>query len=280
MRVNHLMALGSTGFHRLSYREWGDPDNPKVLVCLHGLTRNCRDFDLLAQRISARWRVICPDMAGRGDSEWLKDDNEYNIVTYRNDCAQLFARLNVEELAWLGTSMGGVIGISLAAMVQTPITRMVINDIGPFVPGAGLQRIASQIGSDPWFPDLGAVEAVLRKTMTSFGVRHSEHWQHIARTAVRPAAEGGFRLHYDPGIARAFVAAGIQDNSFWSIWDKVACPTLVLRGKESDILDVATAQEMTQRGPSTDLVEIPGCGHAPMLMEEDQIDIVSEWLES
>lgn len=279
MRKKYLLGLGNHCFHRLAYTEWGDPANPRVLVCVHGLTRNGRDFDMLAEALADRWRVICPDMPGRGDSDWLPEKTDYVPPTYRADCAALIARLDVEQVDWLGTSMGGIIGIGLAAMPNAPIRRLILNDIGPFIPAAALRRIAEYVGVDRRFPDLGEAEHYLRAAMASFGVRRPEHWRYLAGTSTRPAEGGGLRLHYDPGIAQTFVGQKIEDVSFWPVWDAVRCPSLVLRGAKSDILLPETAAEMTTRGPRPELVQFPGCGHAPMLMEAEQIAAVRAWLE-
>ncbi|HIJ63323.1 MAG TPA: alpha/beta hydrolase [Rhodospirillaceae bacterium] len=278
MRQKSLLSLGASGFHRLAYREWGDPDNPRVLVCVHGLTRNSHDFDYLGRALADEWRVVCPDMPGRGDSEWL-DQAEYNFATYRSDCAQLIARLGVDQLDWLGTSMGAVIGMSLAAAANSPIRRLICNDMGPVVPAAALQRIAGYIGGDPRFADLAGAERAFRASMTTFGIRDPEHWRHITESSVKPAGDGTLRLNFDPAVARAFVEAGLDGSSFWEIWDAIRIPVLVIHGTDSDLLSFETAAQMTKRGPPTDLVEIPNCGHAPMLMEVEQIELVRDWIE-
>ncbi len=277
MRRKHFLGLGPNGFHRIAYTEWGDPANRRVLVCLHGLTRNSRDFEPLAQALAEEWRVICPDMPGRGDSEWLPAKADYNYHLYQSDCAALIARLDVDQVDWLGTSMGGVIGMALASRMGAPIRRLILNDIGPFVPGAALQRIAAFLGSDPRFRSLAEAEAALRKSMTTFGIRQPEHWRFVTEVSTEPAENGTYRLRYDPGIADTFKAA-LDDASFWPLWDNIRCPVLVLRGTESDLLLPETADEMTRRGPKADVVEIPACGHAPMLLEDEQITLVRDWL--
>jgi pimeloyl-ACP methyl ester carboxylesterase len=278
MRQKHFLGLGAQAFHRISYVEWGDSANPHTVVCVHGLTRNARDFDFLAASLAEDWRVACPDMAGRGDSDWLADKTAYNPVTYRNDCTGLIARLDVERVAWVGTSMGGIIGMSLAAVPGSPIERLVINDIGPFIPSAGLKRIAGSVGADPRFADLGAAETYLKEAMATFGIARAEHWRHLAEHGTRQAAGGGWRLHYDPGIAATFTGAILEDTEFWPLWEAIHCPVLVLRGAQSDILLAETAERMRQTGPRAEVVEVAGCGHAPALMEADQIAVVREWL--
>ncbi|HLN25154.1 MAG TPA: alpha/beta hydrolase [Patescibacteria group bacterium] len=278
MRQKHISALGAYGFHRVAYTEWGDPANPRVLVCVHGLSRTGRDFDLVAKALADGWRVVCPDMPGRGDSEWLVVKASYVLPTYLSVCAALIARLDVEQVDWLGTSMGGMIGMSLAALPGSPIRRLILNDIGPFLPATGLTRISSAVGSDPQFATLTDAEAYLRQAMATFGITRDEDWRHVAETSTRPAAGGGLRLHYDPTIAAASIPPTIEDISFWPVWDQIRCPTLTLRGEDSDILTKDTAAEMTQRGPKSALVEFPGCGHAPALFEPEQIAVVKDWL--
>jgi pimeloyl-ACP methyl ester carboxylesterase len=280
MRQKHFSALGAYGFHRVAYTEWGDPANPRVLVCAHGLSRTGRDFERVAEVLAEGWRVVCPDMPGRGDSEWLAVKASYVLPTYLSVCTTLIARLDVEQVDWLGTSMGGMIGMSLAALPGSPIRRMVLNDIGPFIPAAGLTRVSAAVGSDPHFANPAEAEAYLRRAMATFGITRDEDWRFVTEISTRPAAGGGLRLHYDPAIAAASTPAKIEDVAFWPLWDQIRCPTLTLRGEASDILTKETAAEMTQRGPKSALVEFSGCGHAPALFEPEQIAVVADWLNA
>lgn len=280
MRQRFLCGLGVHGFHRLAYREWGDPANPRVLICVHGLTRNGRDFDVLASALADRWRVVCPDMPGRGESEWLHCKADYTLATYMADCAALIARLDVEAVDWLGTSMGGIIGVHLASLRGSPIRRLVVNDVGPFIPAEGMSRIGDSVGTNPHFSGPAEAEAFLRLAMAKFGIVREDHWRHVVEISTRPAEGGGLRLHYDPGIAEAYRGLLAGDVSFWPIWEAVRQPVLVLRGADSDILLPDTAGQMATRHPQVTLVEFPGCGHAPALMEEAQIVAVRRWLES
>jgi pimeloyl-ACP methyl ester carboxylesterase len=277
MRQKFFPVMGAHGFHRLAYTEWGDPKNPRVLICVHGLTRNSRDFDYLAKALASDWRVVCPDMPGRGESDWLPVKGDYTIATYLGNCAALIARLDVESLDWLGTSMGGIIGIFLASMAGTPLRRLIVNDIGPFIPSAGLQRILGFVGSDPRFADYDEAETYI-KSVTASGIRSADHWRHIVVTNTRPVEGGGLRLHYDPGIGEGFLEASSKDMEFWSVWDAVSCPVLTLRGANSDILLAETAREMTERGAKTKLVEFNDWGHAPALYDAGQISVVKDWL--
>ncbi len=279
MRQDHVQGLASHGFYRLAYREWGDADNPRVLFCVHGLTRNAADFDLLAETLAPRMRVVAVDLPGRGDSDWLPVKTDYALPTYLNACATLLARLNVRQVDWLGTSLGGLVGMSLAALPGSPIARLILNDIGPVMPAAPLRRIAAGVGLGGNFADLEAVEAYLRLAMATFGVREDAHWRHLAVSSSRPDGKGGLRLHYDPGIALVFNDPKVLEGAeLWPLWEMIHCPVLLLRGAESDLLTAADAQAMTRRGPKATLVEFPGCGHAPPLMEAGQIAALVDWL--
>jgi pimeloyl-ACP methyl ester carboxylesterase len=280
MRQRHILNLGASGFHRVAYTEWGDPASPRVLICAHGMTRCGRDFDSLAEALAERWRVVCPDMPGRGESEWLPVKADYTIPTYLAASMALIARLDVEQVDWLGTSMGGIIGMALAGLPGSPIRRLVVNDIGPVIPTDAIDRIAGYVGRDPHFASRSEAEAYLREMMAPFGIRRPQDWDHIVEVSTRPAEDGKIRLHYDPGIAEAFVREELDNASCWPIWDAIRCPVLILRGVTSDVLLHETAQEMTERGRRVTLREFADCGHAPALMEPEQIRAVGEWLES
>jgi pimeloyl-ACP methyl ester carboxylesterase len=277
MRPRHLHCLGPHGFHRVAYTEWGDPGDPRVVVCVHGLTRNGRDFDFLAQALAAQRRVLCPDVAGRGHSDWLTHEDDYSYPLYLSDMAALIARSGAEQVDWIGTSMGGLIGMMLAAQAHTPIRRLVVNDVGPFVPRASLERIAQYVGKAPAFADLDALERYLRQVSAPFGPLTDDQWRHLALHSSRRYDDGTITMGYDAGIANAFTGE-LKDVVLWPVWDAISCPTLLLRGAQSDLLLASTAQEMTQRGPRARMVEFEGIGHAPMLMAEDQIAVVREFL--
>lgn len=283
-RLYAMPVLSPGGFVRLAWAEWGDATAPRTVVCVHGLTRNGRDFDVLATALAAAgWRVVAPDVPGRGRSEWLRRPEDYNYVFYLAALAALVGRLAVDAVDWIGTSMGGLIGIMLAAQPGTPIRRLVLNDVGPFVPKAALERIASYVGQDPRFDDLPAVEAYLRRVHAPFGTLTDAQWRHLAAHSAAPAGDGRLRLHYDPAIAQAFKAAPPEDVNLWPVWDAVAWPTLVLRGAASDLLPAETADEMTRRGLAgtrgvVRLRTIAAAGHAPALMAADQIAIVRDFL--
>lgn len=280
MKERSLLGLSPAGFHRIAYTEWGDAQaHPRrAVICVHGLTRNGRDFDALADVLSGRVRVACPDVVGRGRSDWLPNPDLYGTQQYCADMTALIARLDVEQVDWVGTSMGGLIGMILATYPRSPIRRLVLNDVGPFVPRAGLERIAGFIGTDPSFGDLAALEGFLRQSCGTWGPLTDTQWRHLATHSARRKDDGTLGLAYDPGIAKPMRTRPIEDVTLWSLWDAVRCPVLVLRGVESDMLLLPTAMEMTRRGPKATLVEIPGCGHAPALMAEDQIAVVRDWL--
>ncbi len=278
-RQHSVRCLSPAGLHRMAYVEWGDPENPRVLVCVHGLTRSARDFDVLAQALAADYRVVCPDVAGRGASGWLKNPMLYVVPSYAADMVTLIARLGAEEVHWVGTSMGGLIGMGVAALPDTPITRLVMNDVGPVLAFASLARIGTYVGKDPVFPSIEAAELYVRFTSAPFGPHSDAEWRFLTRNVVRRQPDGSWRMHYDPAIAVPFTAGlNGQDLDLWSMYDAVRCPTLVLRGQESDLLTPATAAAMAQRGPRARCVEFPGVGHAPTLIHEDQIAVVRDFL--
>lgn len=278
MRTGQVRGLGKQGFHRMHYTEWGDPANPRVLICVHGLTRNGRDFDDFARAMKSDYRVVCPDVVGRGQSDWLTDKSDYTYPQYLADMAVLIARTGAETVDWVGTSMGGLIGMLLAAQPGSPIRRLVINDIGPFIPRAALERIAVYVGQAPDFPDLSAMEQYIRTVAAPFGPLTDAQWHHLTVHAAHPRTDGHYEFAYDPGIAQAFREASTDDIDLWPFWDRLALPVLIVRGAESDLLRHADAVTMAERGPGADLIEFPGIGHAPMLMDREQIEPVRDWL--
>jgi pimeloyl-ACP methyl ester carboxylesterase len=275
-----VQCASPKGLHRIAYRESGDPQAP-VLVCVHGLTRCARDFDALAAAMSDRYRVICPDVAGRGDSDWLADPMLYQLPQYVADLVTLIARLDVASVHWVGTSMGGLIGMALAAQKNTPVSKLVMNDAGPVIAKASLERIGSYVGLAPAFATIEAAEQYVRTVHAPFGPHSDAQWRFLTEAVVRRNDDGSYRLHYDPKIGEPFrqnMPAG--DLETWPLWDAIRCPALVLRGAQSDLLAKATAQAMTQRGPKAKVVEFAGVGHAPTLMHADQIAVAREFLLS
>lgn len=280
MRQHTVQCLSPAGFHDMAYVEWGDPANAQVLVCVHGLTRCGRDFDFLAQAMADRYRVVCPDVVGRGRSSWLRDGNHYAIPQYCSDMVTLLGRLNAQTVHWVGTSMGGLIGMVLAAQPGSPLSRLVMNDVGPVITAASVARIGEYVGRAPRFASIEQAEAFVRFVSAPFGALTDAQWRHLTIHTMRPAADGGFEMAYDPGIAEPFRRAMGQgeDVQLWPIYDAVGCPTLVLRGAQSDLLTAGTAEQMAARGPKARVVEVAGVGHAPVLMDAAQIGIVRDFL--
>jgi len=280
-RRRSVQCASPKGLHRIAYIEWGDPRNDKVLVCVHGLTRCARDFDALARSLAERYRVVCPDMAGRGDSDWLADPMLYVYPQYLSDVVTLIARLDAEAVHWVGTSMGGLIGMMLAADPNTPVTKLVLNEMGPVVSKASLERIASYVGLAPTFPDLDAAEKYVRAVSAPFGPHSDPEWRFLTEVVVRRQDDGSYRMHYDPGLAQPFRAQMPEkDLELWPVYEAVRCPTLVLRGERSDLLSRETCERMAACGPKAKVIEIAGVGHAPTLQHADQIGIVREFLLS
>ncbi len=280
-REGWVSSVSKRGFHRIAYVEWGDPSSDRVAVCVHGLSRQGRDFDRLASAMARQgWRVICPDLAGRGRSGWLRDPQEYNLPQYAMDLTTIIARLGVPSVDWIGTSLGGLIGMVLAGQENSPIRRLVVNDIGPFLPWQALHRLANSVRNAPLsFPDLASATNHYRTVLAPFGQLSYDEWEHLARHSVTEAKGGIWRKLCDPEITAAFRPGLFFNLSLWSYWDTIRCPTLVLRGAASDLLLPSTANDMTRRGPRADLVEFPNCGHAPALMDELQISAVVNWLK-
>lgn len=286
-RQHVVNCLSPAGFHRMAYVEWGDPHNPRVLVCVHGLTRCGRDFDYLAQSLSENYRVVCPDVVGRGMSDWLRQPQFYAIPQYAQDMAALLARLDVESVDWLGTSMGGMIGMALAAQPGSPIRRLILNDVGPVIAATALARIGEYLATPPQFASLAEAERYIRTVAAPFGNLSDAQWQHLTQHVVKASPAGSLSLRYDPGIAQPFQAAmaaqgaangEIRDVELWPLYDAIACPTLVVRGETSDLLSRETVAAMMQRGPRAKAVEIPGVGHAPMFMDSSQLRPIRDFL--
>jgi pimeloyl-ACP methyl ester carboxylesterase len=303
-RLDHFASLGPHGVHRVAYTEWGDRDARHVVVCVHGLTRNSRDFDELASYLAVRGcRVVCMDVVGRGDSDWLDNKADYGFAQYVSDAAALLARITGPKASlltrlqgaggphtidWVGTSMGGLIGMMVAAKPNSPIRGLVLNDVGPLIPWPALARLKlSSSGDGARFASLGEVERYLRDACAPFGPLTDRQWRRLAAHGSR-VREGTYALAYDPAIVSTMRAGGGAGVAFgadfffgidlWPIWDAVKSPTLVLRGAQSDLLLDSTVRRMQERGPKMKVVEFPGVGHAPWLMSEEQIRPIAEFL--
>ncbi len=279
--LHKVLCGGAFGLYHMAYREWGDPQNPNVLLCVHGLTRNSLDFERLAQTLSAQYRVIAPDVVGRGESDCLVDPMGYNTITYAADMITLIAHLNVPQVDWLGTSMGGMIAMSLAGLPNSPIRRLILNDVGPTLSLEALKRIVGYVGSPYEFADLETARRYVRLIFTPFALKTEADWDALIDSSLKPLPNGGYRFNYDKNISQPLKAALLgTDINLWPMYDRIQCPTLLLHGEVSDLLSPVTAQEMTQRGPKATLKTVAGVGHAPMLMSDDQIDLVRDFLES
>ncbi|MDP1536904.1 MAG: alpha/beta hydrolase [Burkholderiales bacterium] len=281
MRENYFQGLNSRGFHQLHYTDWGDPANPRAVICVHGLTRNCRDFDTLAATLEHDLRVISVSIAGRGRSDWLPNPEDYGYPQYMADMNALIARITAtgsSDIAWVGTSMGGMLGMLLAALPNTPIRRLVLNDVGTVIPKASMARIGTYVGKDPRFASLAETEQYVRTVSAPFGSLTDAQWRHLTEHNAKQFEDGRWGMNYDPGIALPFRKAMDRDIVLWKQYDAVRCPTLLLRGAQSDLLLHETALEMTQRGPKPKLIEFAGVGHAPVLMADDQIAVVRDFL--
>ena len=281
MQSKSVQCLSPAGLHNMHYTDWGAHDNPRIVVCVHGLSRNCRDFDTLAQSLEADFRVVCPDIVGRGQSDWLATKELYVNPQYLADLTTLIARVTANgarDIYWVGTSMGGILGMMLAGLTGTPIRRLVLNDVGSVVPHAALARIAAYLGKDPRFGSFKEIDLCMRTISAPFGPLSDAQWEHLTRYNSKQHADGGWGFNYDPGISIPFKNLPAEAIDLSAQYDRVTCPTLLLRGADSDLLLKDTALAMTQRGPKARLVEFAGVGHAPMLMAEDQINAVREFL--
>ena len=294
-RLDHVTCPHPEGQHRMAYWTWGDVQAPHLVVCVHGLTRQGRDFDLLAQalveRAGGQLRVVCPDVAGRGQSEWLPQGALYQIPQYAADMLVLLAALQqrtaIATLDWVGTSMGGLIGLVLAGQpglpLPVPIRRLVLNDVGPAITWSSVQRMQTFVGRYGRFADVAQAAAYIREHSQGFGPVPEDVWLALSTAMVRPHPEGGLTLHYDPAIAepiRALTpeAALAGEAAIWGLYDQIQARVLLIRGQASDLLTPETAQAMTERGPRAQLVQWPGIGHAPTLTAPEQIGALAGFL--
>lgn len=281
--------------HRMAYWSWGDPANKRTLVCVHGLSRQGRDFDTLARTLSQTYHVVCPDVVGRGHSDWLADPKGYQVFTYASDMVMLMQSLRAAkgvegplDIDWVGTSMGGLIGLGLSSLPPEAsgarLRRMVLNDVGPKLRHEALVRIGEYLGQAKRFATEQEAADYLWSISTGFGPHTPEQWLALSRPLLRPAPDGqGLILHYDPAIAEPFKAisadaAASGEAMVWQVYDQLQCEVLLLRGQDSDLLDADTARQMSERGPKARLIEFPGVGHAPTLLAADQVAAVEGFL--
>jgi pimeloyl-ACP methyl ester carboxylesterase len=277
-----VQCLSPAGLHKMAYKQWGDPQNPNVLVCVHGLTRVSDDFDALARALSDTYRVVCPDVVGRGRSDWLHDARYYAIPQYVSDMVTLLARLEAETVDWLGTSMGGLIGMALASLPGNPVRKLLLNDIGFNLNPGAIARIGEYLGQPVRFGTFDEAAHYIRAISLTFGPHTDEEWRKFAADVLRQQQDGQWILHYDAGLAVPFKAVtpeGLQRDAalLEAAYDAITCQTMVVRGMESDLLTHEVAQAMTVRGPKAALVEIAGVGHAPTFVHADQIEIAKDF---
>ena len=291
--LNYVLCPDASGGHRMAYWQWGNPEAGHVVVCVHGLTRQGRDFDVLAQALCQRGgdtlRVVCPDVAGRGQSDWLKDPQGYQIPNYAADMLALLAHLQPTKLDWLGTSMGGLIGIVLAGQPElplpVPVRRLVLNDVGPVLEWRALQRIGAYLGQTGRFNSVQEAADALWALASSFGPHTPAQWLALSTPMLKPLGDGSgaFTLHYDPALAQLFGAvtpesAAQAEALLWQLYDHITARTLLIRGQESDLLSAQTALAMMARGPKARLLEFAGVGHAPTFIADDQVQAVVSFL--
>lgn len=289
-------AAATGAARRMAYWDWscmsGRQDH--VVICVHGLGRQARDFDTLARALSERARVIAVDVAGRGHSDWLADPMGYQLPTYAADLAALLLKLRAERpgllIDWVGTSMGGLIGMAVAAQPALAVRRLVLNDVGPVVQWEALQRIGTYLGKNPSFDSERAAIDYLASISATFGPHTPEQWRDLSVPMLRER-EGRWWLHYDPALAlpvqalvnmpdQAMAHQMVRDGeaALWALYDAITARTLLLRGQHSDLLTQATVNEMASRGPKARCVTVDGVGHAPTLVAADQVETVRSFL--
>lgn len=275
-----VLCASRDQFHRLAFTDWGRPGERGTVICVHGLTRQGRDFDPVARELATQgYRVICPDLVGRGLSDRLSDPRDYDLPQYILDMTTLLASVGATQVDWIGCSLGGLIGMMMAGMPNSPIRRLLVNDIGPYLPLNAVLRIGRYVRAGPMrFASQEAVDRYFREILGPFGRLTEPQWRHLAEHSVMPDGEGGYRLRYDPMIVRGFRPPWTHTRQLWSSWDRIECPTLILRGAASDLFLRSTAAEMAARNANARLLEIPNCGHMPALLDAEQIRLVTEWI--
>ncbi len=264
--------------HQLAYTEWGDPDNPRLLFCAHGLSRNSRDFDFLAAAMADRYHVVCPDYPGRGRSESLLRHEDYENLNYLIDSQNLLRYLDKESVDWVGTSMGGIVGMLMASEENTPIRSLVLNDVGCHIPKSALLEIARYLRSEPLFENKAQARHYFESTYVGFGPLSPEHIDHLTLHGIWPLETGGYRLSCDPAIIHRFVNSDIEDVDLSSWWDRIRIPVLAIRGAHSKLLSAEGINAMAQSRDSISKVEFPRCAHAPSLMLPEHIQTIRHWL--
>ena len=285
VRIDSVQCMSPDGLHQMAYKDWGAADNPNVLICVHGVTRVSDDFDVLARELSSQFRVICPDIVGRGRSGWLRNPQNYQVPQYVSDIVTLIARVKPDNLSYLGTSMGGMIGMGLASLKDNPIRKLILNDIGPTLNVTALTRISQYISQPMRFVTYEEAANYIRAISLTFGEHTEEEWHKICKDVLRQDKDGMWIRHYDLSIGMPMQAitpelAKAMQVMMWAAYDAITCPALLLRGMDSDLLVAETAAQMTKRGPKAKLVEFEKVGHAPTLVHANQISVIKDFLVS
>ncbi|MEY4426652.1 MAG: hypothetical protein RL535_950 [Pseudomonadota bacterium] len=274
----------------MAYWQWGEATCDHVVICAHGLSRQGRDFDILAQALCAaaagKLRVVCPDVVGRGKSDWLKDPMGYQIPQYAADMLALINHLQPKVLDWVGTSMGGLIGMVVCGQpdlsLPVPVRKLILNDVGPAIEWSAIQRIGQYLGKAMQFDSIQQAADAMWAVSSSFGPHTQEQWLALSQAMVKPSG-AAYVLHYDPAIAIPFASATEASTKqgevmLWGLYDNIKAVTLITRGAQSDLLSAETALGMTQRGPKAQLVEFEGVGHAPTFVAADQVNAAVDFL--
>lgn len=288
-RIRFIHCFSPEGLHRMYYKEWGDAHNPRILMCVHGLTRSSDDFDDVARALSSHYRIICPDVVGRGRSDWLKDYRYYQIPQYVNDMITLLARVSagndIESIDWIGTSMGGIIGMYFAAFPEQLVSRLILNDIGPSLNISALLKIGSNAVEDEHFKSFDEAVKHIKELSPGFGQHTEAEWEILARRVLKQDKDGRWVRYHDSKLGWIYQEGNKEmlqqiEIDLWKTYHSISCPILLIRGAQSDLLSKETAQKMTQERKKTSYVELEGVGHAPTLMHQDQINIVKQFLLS
>ena len=293
----YVLGLSREGFHRIFYTEWGTPSNHNPLICLHGATRHSRDFDLLANYLSrgSHRHIFCPDLVGRGESDWLKNPANYSYEQYLADMNVLISRTGQQAVDWLGTSLGGIIGMVLAAQVQSPIKRLILNDIGPQIPANAMRRLANYVGLEPSFNDLEEAILYYKKIFTHIGQLDEATWNRLVSHTIKKTSGGKYMAKMDQRIKMPFSKKAmlwnllrhptqlLSENPFdlylWEMWRKVNCPVLVIYGEKSDVLTPFIMEKMKHLKPETTFFEVKKTGHAPLLESDIEMEMIAKWLQ-
>jgi len=279
MKTQYVTSCSTGGLHQLAYTDWGNKENPDILICSHGLTRNKHDFDALARKLSSKRRVICFDLPGRGESDWLNNKLAYDYNQYTVDALMVIARTGAKKVDWLGTSMGGLLGMALASLENSPIKTLILNDVGPFIPKTALMRIADYVGKLPRFDTANELESYMRTIYAGFGKLTNEQWKHLLRYGQRRLDNGQVTLNYDPDISLAFSNKPLEDIDLWPVWNSIQQRTLIIRGENSDLLEQSTAEKMIASHANSELLEILNTAHSPALMNDTDIGLIEHWLD-